>query len=415
MTFASFGSSLVVGLCLVGSALAQSGDWPCWRGPQHDGMADPNQDPPVHFSKTKNLLWQADVPGRGHGSVIVVGDRVVLATADEAKQTQSVLCYDRKTGTQRWATQVHEGAFPKTNKKASHASSTLACDGERFFISFVNHGAAHTTALDLEGKQLWQTKITDYIVHQGYGSSPALYKSLVIVSADTKAGGAICGLERSSGKIVWRVERPKKPNYPSPIIHTLNGQDQLILTGCDLVTSLDPMTGAKLWEIDGATTECVTSTVTDGKHIFTSGGYPKNHVSAILADGSGKLVWENPSRVYVPSMLQRDGHLYALMDAGVVVCWKSDTGERLWRKRLSGTFSASPVFVGDRLYAGDEAGTYHVLKVTPKACEIVAENPLGDQIFATPTICGSQIFARVAEVDDKDHRQEKLYCFAKKE
>ena len=300
MTIASFGSSFLVSLCLAGGALAQSADWPCWRGPKHDGLADPNQDPPVHFSKTKNLLWQANVPGRGHGSVIVVGDRVVLATADEVKQTQSVLCYDRKTGKQRWATQVHEGGFPKTNKKASHASSTLACDGERFFISFVNHGAAHTTALDLDGKQLWQTKITDYIVHQGYGSSPAVYKSLVIVSADTKAGGAICGLERRSGKIVWRVDRPDKPNYPSPIIHTLNGKDQLILTGCDLITSFDPVTGAKLWETDGATTECVTSTVTDGKHIFTSGGYPKNHVSAILADGSGKLVWENPSRVYVP-------------------------------------------------------------------------------------------------------------------
>ena len=114
-------------------------------------------------------------------------------------------------------------------------------------------------------------------------------------------------------------------------------------------------------------------------------------------------------------MLQRDGHLYALMDAGVMVCWKSDTGERLWRKRLSGTFSGSPVLVGDRLYAGDESGTYHVLKVTPQACEVVAENPIGDQIFATPTICGGQIFARVAEIDDStDHRQEMLYCFAKK-
>ena len=402
-------------LAVASSALAQSSDWPTWRGPKHDGLADSNQDPPIEFGKTKNVLWQANIPGRGHGSVIVVGDRVVLATADEAKEAQIVLCYDRKTGKQRWATMINEGGFPKINKKASHASSTLACDGERFFISFVNHGAAHTIALDLEGKKLWQTKLTDYIVHQGYGSSPAVYKSLVIVSADTKAGGAICGLERRTGDIKWRVERPTKPNYPSPVIHTINGKDQLFMTGCNRVTCLDPMTGVTLWETDGATTECVTSVVTDGKHVFTSGGYPKNHVSAILADGSGELVWENPSRVYVPSMLVSEGHLYAVMDAGVVVCWKAGTGERLWRERLSGTFSASPVLVGDRMYAGDETGTYHILKVSPKGCEVTAKNLLGDQIFATPAICGGQIFARVVEMDENDFRQEKLYCFTKKD
>src|SRR5205814_107416 len=151
----------------------------------------------------------------------------------------------------------------------------------------------------------WQTKITDYVLHQGFGSSPAVYQSLVIVSADNKGTGVIAGLNRVTGKIVWKQERPKTPNYTSPIILRVDDREQLLFTGCDLVTSFDPLTGKKLWEIGGSTTECVTSTVTDGQLIFTSGGYPKNHLSAVRADGSGKIVWENKTRVYVPSLLVR--------------------------------------------------------------------------------------------------------------
>src|SRR5262249_27063709 len=127
------------------------------------------------------------------------------------------------------------------------------------------------------------------------------------------------------------------------------------MTGCDLVAGFDPAEGKKLWEIPGSTTECVTSTVTDGKLIFTSGGYPKNHVSAVRPGESAKVVWENGTRVYVPSMLVRGGHLYAVTDAGVAMCWKSDTGKEVWRGRLAGSFSSSPVLVGDNIYATNEA------------------------------------------------------------
>lgn len=391
-------------------------DWPWWRGPNRDGIADPNQKPPIAFSETENVRWVVDVPGRGHGSPIVFGERVYLAAADDDLQKQWVLCYDRATGKPVWRTTIHEGGFPdKMNKKASNASSSVACDGERLFISFLHDKAVYTTALDMDGKQLWQTKLTDYTLHQGYGSSPAIYKDLVIVSADNKQGGAICGLNRKDGKIVWRQDRPKLPNYPSPIILTAAGKEQLIMTGCEKIVSYDPLTGDVNWETEGATTECVTSTVTDGKHVFTSGGYPKNHVSAIAADGSGKLVWENKSRVYVPSMFIRDGHLYGMMDAGVLVCWNAATGERLWRERMGKPFTATPVPVGDLVYAASEMGNFYVAKANPEGCEIIAENQLGDQIYATPVIVDSQIFVRVAHDEDDDRRVERLYCLESKD
>lgn len=398
-----------------GPAREPEADWPWWRGPNRDGIADPKQQPPQKWSASDNVVWKTPLPGRGHGSPIVVGTQVFLATADHARETQELLCFDRHNGKLLWQTTVHRGGFTKGgNGKSSHASSTPACDGERVFINFLHDGAIWTTALSREGKQLWQTKVADYTLHQGFGSSPAVYKSLVIVTADNKGTGAIVALDRATGKEVWRQARPKLPNYASPIILEAGGREQLLLTGCALVSGFEPLTGKKLWEIKGSTEECVTSTVTDGRLMFTSGGYPRNHVAAVHADGSGKVAWENNTRVYVPSMLVKDGHLYAVTDAGIAMCWKCDSGKEVWKGRLGGTFSSSPVLVGDVCYATNEAGRTYLFKATPTAFEIVAENALDGEVFATPTICGGRIFLRVAH-QEKGQRQEVLYCFGKKE
>ncbi len=388
-------------------------DWPWWRGPNRDGLADPDQSPPLAWSETENVLWKIAIPGRGHSSPIVVGDQVFLTTADEARGVQSVICIHRETGKQAWETIVHRGGIMKGNKKASQASSSPACDGKRVFVNFLNDGAVYTTALNREGRQLWQTKISDYVIHQGYGSSPAVSGSLVFVSADNKGGGAIAGLDRVSGDVIWKTSRPKKPNYASPILLKADGREQLVFTGCDLVTSFEPQTGKRLWEVPGSTTECVTSTVTAGNLIFTSGGYPTNHVSAVKADGSGEIVWKNNVRVYVPSMIARDGFLYAVTDNGVATCWKAATGKLIWQHRLGGTFTASPVLVGDLLFATNETGTTFIGKISETGLEEIAENKLGDEVYSTPTICGSRIYMRLAKrIEGK--RQEMLYCLAKK-
>ncbi len=388
----------------------KSSDWPWWRGLHRNGVASAQQNPPLKWSATENILWKSPVPGRGYGSPTVYNNRIFLASADTEQETQFVLCYDRATGKQLWKTVVFKGGLStKGNKKSTHASSTVACDGERVFINFINNGAAWTTALSLDGKQLWQTKITDYIIHQGYGSSPAIYGPLVIVSADNKGGGAIAGLNRANGKIVWKNERPKTPNYPSPIILKVAGKEQVLMTGCNLVTGMNPLTGKILWEIDGATTECVTSTVSNGELILTSGGYPKNHMSAVKADGSGEVVWENSTRVYVPSMLVKDDYIYSVTDNGVAICWDIKTGKERWKGRLGGTFSSSPVMVGTRIYVTNEGGETYIFRANPDKFVLLDENKLGTEVFATPTIVDSKIFMRVTtEADGK--RQEMLYC-----
>src|SRR5690606_1187361 len=119
---------------------------------------------------------------------------------------------------------------------------------------------------------------------------------------------------------------------------------------------------------------------------FTTGGYPTNHVSAVAADGSKKLAWENRTRVYVPSLLARDGRLFAVTDAGVAICWTSATGEEVWKHRLSGTFSSSPVLVGDQIIAVNEAGRGFVFAADPQKFKPLGENQLGDEVFASPVV-----------------------------
>jgi outer membrane protein assembly factor BamB len=247
------------------------------------------------------------------------------------------------------------------------------------------------------------------VLHQGFGSSPTVYESLVLVTADNKGTGVIAAFERSSGNLVWRQPRPQLPNYASPIIYNISGRDQLFVTGCDLVSSFDPRSGKKLWEIPGSTTETVTSTVTDGQHIFISGGYPKGHVAAVRADGSGKVAWESSVKVYVPSMLQHRGYLYAVTDQGVALCLKCDTGKEVWKGRIDGQFTASPVLVGEHIYATSEVGRTFIFQASPDAFTMVADNQLPGEVLASPTICGNRIYLRIGTRQD-GRRQEMLYC-----
>lgn len=388
---------------------AAAGDWPGWRGPTADGHAAAGQKVPVTWSETQNVVWKASVRGKGHGSPTVVGNRIYLATADHGTQEQLVICYDRATGKQVWETVVHRGKLEtKGHRNSSQASSSVAWDGQRLYINFINDQAMHTTALDASGKILWQRRVDDFVMHQGFGSSPVPHGSLVLVTADHRGGGIVAGLDARTGNVVWQQERPKIANYASPAVIKAAGKSQVVVAGCNLVSSYDPATGKKLWEIEGSTEETVVTAVSDGSRIFVGGGFPKNHTVAVEADGSGRIAWQNGNRQYVPSMLVRDGHLYAVLDAGQAVCMKSDTGEELWREKIDRDFYGSPVMVGNRIYITSMAGVTSVFEATPQGGKLLAQNRLGDESFSTPSICGNRIYLRSAKKGEP--RQEFLWC-----
>lgn len=375
-------------------------DWPVWRGTAGDNKAI-GPLPPLEWSSMKNVLWRADVPGTGHATPIVCGDRVFVATADTSQETMSLLCYGRATGEKLWERELHRGGFMHTHQKNSQASPTPACDGQRVFTVFAVQDALRVSAVDLDGKILWQTEAGPFASQHGYGSSPVLFESLVIVSGDNRGPGYLAALHRETGEIVWRIQRANRASYSSPIIAHVAGRNQLLLSGQDQVTSYDPATGDLLWQTDGPASTTANTMVWNDEFVFASGGYPQNGVMAIRAD-SGEVVWKNEERGYVPSPLALDDRLLVVQDAGIALCLDARSGKTLWKQRLSGNFSASPTLVGEYVFVPDEAGRTIVFKVTPKF-EKIAENDLGDGGFASPVICGGQLFLRTSQF---------LYCIA---
>lgn len=389
---------------------AVAADWLTWRGPHANGVAAAGQSPPTRWTETENVAWKAAVPGRGHASPTVVGNRVVLATADDQRQTQSVVAFDRRSGQLLWNTTVSRGAFPrKIHRKNTHASGTVVSDGERLFAAFYRNDSIELTALTLDGKQLWQQPVGRFLPRQyeyGYAPSPTIYKGSVIVAADYEGGGHLTAFDRQTGERRWQTPRPKKLSFSSPVVATVAGRDQLLISGCEIVASYDPNTGKPLWSTPGTTMATCGTMIWEDDLVFASGGYPKPETICVRADGSGQVVWKNNQKCYEQSMLVHDGYVYAVNDGGIAYCWRARDGQQMWQSRLSGPISSSPVLAGGNIYIANERGTTYVFRADPRSFELVAQNQLGREAFASPAICDNQIFLRVAGAG----RQEMLYC-----
>jgi outer membrane protein assembly factor BamB len=382
---------------------ATPADWPGWRGPALDGKSR-DRSAPTKWSRTENVAWKVPVPGRGHSSPALWGDRLFLTTADESAQTQRVLAFDRKTGKALWDTTAHTGGFERKHEKNSHASATPACDGRHVYSAFVHARAVHVTATDLDGKIVWQREAGPYESQHGYGSSPVLHRETVIVVADSMKGSFLAALDKATGKIVWRIDRPvtgRNGSYQSPVVATLAGKPQLVIQGTRLTTGYDPDSGKVLWTCTGPSEVTGCTPAFDDKHVFATGGFPEKEILAVRADGSGDVTkthvaWRSKKGVtYVPSPVHHAGRLYVVNDTGTATCFDAATGREVWSERLNGAFTSSPVLVGDRLYVTNETGRTYVLKTGDKF-EQVAANDLGEGVLATPAVAGGRLYLRAA-------------------
>jgi outer membrane protein assembly factor BamB len=339
----------------------------------------------------------------------VSGNQVYVATADEQAQTQLVLAYDKSTGKQIWSTVAHKSGFIGKHNKNTHASATCCCDGEQIYSAFVNRDALRVTAMDLSGKIAWQAVAGNFGSEHGYGSSPVLHNSLVIVLGDNLKNSFIAALDAKTGRIVWRTDRKttgKHGSYATPVVGQVAGKSQLLVSGMDSTSSYDPDTGQLIWTCDGPAEVTACTPAFSDKLVFSSGGYPQKELLAIRADGTGNItrshvVWRTAKGVtYVPSPLYHNGRLYVVSDNGVTTCFIAATGKQVWLGRLDGNFSASLVLAGNLLLVTNEAGRTYVLK-TGNKFEVIAQNDLRDGGFASPALSGGQIFLRT------DHN---LYC-----
>ncbi|GAB5405515.1 MAG: PQQ-like beta-propeller repeat protein [Aureliella sp.] len=386
-------------------------EWPVFRGPDGNGVLA-EQTVPTTWSESENVRWVADVPGRGHGSPIVVGELVVLPTAIDDQEEQRVVAFDRETGDQVWNKLIHSGGFPsdrEVHQKSTNANATLASDGQRLYAVFMNSNKVIATALDLNGEQVWQQEVGSFVSKFGFAPSPILYKSFVIVTADNLGGGYVAALDGETGEVAWRIARQAINSHSTPAIANVGGKEQMLLSGCDTVTSYDPATGEENWS-----TQCTSQTtcgtmVASEDFVLASGGFPDKQTVCLSANG--EIQWENRTKIYEPSMLLVGDYVYAASDDGIAYCWDVASGKEQWKKRLGNNFSSSPWTTGGNIFVSDLGGTTYVFAASPDGFQQVAKNKLGSDCYATPAVVDGAIYTRVG-TRASNKRVEKLYCIA---
>lgn len=383
-----------------------STDWPGWRG-IHRTPTVPDGSPPLRWSISENIGWQAPIPGRGHASPVIWGQSVFVVTADERRQSISLLNLDRDSGNLQWQTEVHRGSLPDRHAKNSHASATPACDGRHVYVTTAVNGSVWVTAIDFSGRIVWQSAAGPFECKWGYASSPTIYKSLVIVAADHasaplnagQGSSHLAALHRQTGEIVWRIRRPSGDSFGTPIVATVAGRDQLLIAGKGSVRSYDPATGDPLWTCRWSALRSANSVAFDDEHVFASAKHPQGELICIRADGEGDVtashvVWRDKSSASeVPSPLVHDGLVYSLGDDGILSCLDSTTGKVMWKRRLGGNMSSSPLIAGGHLYCSNEEGVTFVVRLGGRG-EVVAENALSDGQFASPVVSGNRLYLR---------------------
>ncbi len=427
---------LVAGLALVLSGLAQDGDlpdiapsagwntlppaqaavgdWPWWRGPNYANLAPAGQMPPTVWGAGSNILWQVRLPGNGHSSPSIVGDRIYITAGEKAAGHCAVwlFCLARSTGQTVWQTEIYKGPAAKVHSDNSPASASPACDGERVFVPYQTDAAIVLAAVGVDGKVLWQKTIAPYNTVQGFSASPTLYKSAVILPVEGPKGSYLTALQRATGAVVWRTHlRAVGEGYAPAVLAQISGRTQLLQLGGTFTRGCDPETGALLWECEGpAKKVCVASAAFDSDTVYATGGYPNRRLMAIRADGQGDvtkshLKWFVDVKAgYVPSPLLHDGLLYALTDQGLLRCYQAADGRVLWEQDFKAPFYSSPILVGSTLYLFDRKGRGYVLPAGRTAGPVII-NELPAGAFATPVVLDGRIYLRT--LDD-------FYCIGEK-
>lgn len=395
------------------TAFSPASDWPQWRGPARQNHAPGDAEPPTTWSETENVRWKTALPGRGHSTPIFVDDALYLTTAENDPERQSLLCLDRATGEIRWSTVIHQGGLPENlHPENSAASATPQWDGTHILVTFQNEGQIKVTAVTPAGKIAWSQAVGPYLPSYpfGFGSTPVLFEDSLIVAVGTEKGGFLTALRTSDGKRLWRTPRAGHDYWATPVIATVAGTEQLLISGINKFSSYDPATGKLNWETEaGAKSMCGTIVWSDDL-IFASGGFPEKETAAVKADGSGTVVWRNAIKCYEQSLLAYRGLVYAVADDARAYCWEARTGEKQWSERLGRRgVMASPLAVGDQIYATLKSGTTVIFKATAEGFQKVAENQLGTDTYASPVALDGQLFLRVG-FSERGDRQEFLYC-----
>jgi len=397
----SLGAMVLGGVAAVIPALhSQAEDWPCWRGPRLDGTSHETRVP-LHWSSQSNIAWAVTLPGVGHASPIVLGERLFIIAALLDTPQRLLLCLDRDNGKVVWQQTVLAAPLEQKHSLNSYASSTPATDGSSVFVAFLDRDQMYVAAYDLAGNRKWGVRPGPFASRHGFCSSPILYKDRVIVNGDHDGESYLVALSRNDGRVLWKTPRENHTrSYCAPLISEMAGHWQMVLSGDKCVASYNPETGARNWVIDGPTEQFVASPVYSRKLdlVFITGGFPDHHILAIRPNGSGNvtqthIAWRTTQgAAYVPSPILAGEYFLITSDSGTAHCFEAATGKLVWKKRL-GEQHASLVSADGLVFFLNDKGVMNIVKPGPEF-ERIAQNELGEKCFASPAISNGRLFLR---------------------
>ena len=377
-------------------------EWTRFRGPNGSGVS--STIVPVRWTE-KDINWKVKLPGRGHSAPVLWGKRIFVTSGDDKTGLRHLVCLDAKGGKQLWKKDF-PGPVTGKHEDNSFASATPAVDDRHVYVSWANAKEYLVIALDHAGKEVWRVDLGPFRSGHGFGASPIVHEELVIVPNDQDGVSSLAALERTSGKVRWKVPRQSKSSFATPCVFQPKGKAAEVIFCCyeHGLTAIDPANGRINWECDifakGHIETTIASPIVAGEFVLgTCGWLGVNYETvAVRPYVPGPKKTDTVYRMekvapLVPTPLVKDDLLFLWNDRGVVTCASVKTGKVFWKERVPGSYYGSPVCTGGKLYCMSREGEVVVLAAAKKF-ELLARNPLGEGSHSTPAIAGGAMYLR---------------------
>ena len=408
--------SIVWTIFLIGSVgtTLDAQDWAVFRGPDGDGVSN-YENLPVQWAADKNVAWSVTVaegwssPVVSEGQVFLTSAVVQDADAEKSKYDLIVAAYDLDTGKITWQTKVfvQPETAPRIHQKNSHASPTPIIHDERLYVHFGHQG---TACLTLDGEMVWKTVSVEYKPVHGNGGTPIIVNDTLVFSVDGAATTKVVALSLVDGSPRWTFDResnaPRKFSFSTPALIEVNGSQQIVSPGSDVVHGLDAKTGEMIWKVTYDGYSVIPKPVLYNGLLYVCTSYNTPWIYCIDPSGKGDVTqthvkWSHQKQVpHTPSIIVRDDLIYMVSDRGIGSCLDAQTGEVVWQERIGGNYSASPIYTNGLIYLQSEQGDATVIEAS-RDFKVVSKNTFGERTLASYGVANGTLLIRTAE---------KLYC-----
>lgn len=384
---------------------AAAEQWTRFRGPNGEGVSDATSIPSAPTEKDYN--WKVELPGEGHSSPVLWGNKLFTMSSDPKTAERIVLCIDANTGKTLWDKHYDSSRY-KQHKFNAFASSTPAVDDKHVYVSWTTPESFLLLALDHAGNEVWRHDLGAFKSQHGGGTSPIVYKDMVVIANDQDGESYLLALNRDTGKTAWKLDGRggKMTAYSTPCVWNNGERDLLIFNSSkDGITAVDPRNGTKVWEAADVFNKrsCSSSVFASGVFMGSCGsGGGGNYVVAVKPPSPGNdtdkptVAWKidkSSQSPYVPTALSYKDRVYLVSDSGIASCVDPRDGRVIWTQRLGGDYFASPICINGVVYCVSRGGELVTFRAAD-TFELIGRHDLGEPSHATPAVGDGRLFIR---------------------